>query len=125
IRQPAPVLHYTQIFPLVKSRIRHRVDKGIEPFVHPRILPLIAAHDHREPVVPKFMTRHTPETSLPRPLAAKYDPRIFHPPTYTTHIGSGRIGELIQIVGVILDTALYIFGAAPLGGITGALDRIQ
>src|SRR5207244_10593068 len=55
------------------------VDERVEPFVHPRIQPLVTADNHRKPLVAELVRGHAEEPSRTAPAGAEHDHRILHP----------------------------------------------
>ncbi len=114
-----------RIFPVVEGLGAVMVHKGVHPFVHPGVKPLIGSHEHREPVVAEFMIGHSPKPSLGGLPMAKREPRIFHTTDDAGHVAGGPVGVGVPFFRIVLDGSLGVFcGAAP-SAISVALLRIK
>src|SRR2546422_874690 len=93
------------------------VDERVEPFVHPRIAPLVGADHHREPLVPELVREH-PELVFPL-LDRRYEGEhgILHALDESFHRGRLRPGVHPPRLAEVLDREpRHLVGFFPRGG---------
>src|SRR5690554_3366531 len=87
--------------------------KSVKTFIQPRVSALIAAHNHWEPVVAKFVIGNVPKRCAPTAEGTKTNSRILH----SSHVCGHIYGVLVWIgkigFGIKLNGCLCIFRRSP------------
>ena len=86
-----------QIFAIIKVFFRQSIDKCVKTFVHPSKFALVAAHNHRKPIMPKFVACDAKKVSVFGLIKAENDARIFHAVLWSRNIHGNWIGVFIDV----------------------------